>query len=80
VRGGSGGGGIMRKVELFDPNSYGTRRFICLYIFDATLSETHSLLSTICNWSRDRAGDFPNTHIRRKAVDNARVKSFDNGC
>jgi len=33
VRGGSGGGGIMRKVELFDPNSYGTRWFICVYVF-----------------------------------------------
>ena len=63
MRGGSGGGGIMRKVELFDPNSYGTRRFICFYIFDVTVSETHGSLSAICNWTRDRAGDFPNTHI-----------------
>jgi len=53
----------MRKVELFDPNSYGTRRFICFYIFDVTVSETHGSLSAICNWTRDRAGDFPNTHI-----------------
>ena len=53
----------MRKVELSDPNSYGICRFICFYIFDVTVSETHGLLSTICNWSRDRAGDFPNTHI-----------------
>jgi len=63
VRGGSGAGGIMRIVELFDPNSNGTHQFISFYIFDVTVSETHGSLSNICNWSRDRADDFPNTHI-----------------
>ena len=53
----------MRIVELFDPNSNGTHQFISFYIFDVTVSETHGSLSNICNWSRDRADDFPNTHI-----------------
>lgn len=62
-----------------DLNGYGAHQFICFCIFVVAVSETYGLFFTIDNWPRSGEGDFPNTHIGKKAADAERVRSRDNG-